>query len=151
MPRWARRALAGGIALVAALVVVAVVARLQRLPTGPVDIAWDHEACAHCHMLIGDPAFAAQIQTRDGHVFDFDDPGCLIAFEAERRPDEHAAYFHELRGTRWLPRDRVAFVAVDHSPMGYDLGAVEVGTTASTPYDVARARVLAQERHDAGP
>lgn len=149
MARWLPRVLAGGAAVLAALLVVAVVARLQRLPAGPVDIAWDHEVCAHCHMLIGDPAFAAQIQTRDRRVYDFDDPGCLLAFEAQQRPDEHAAYFHEVHGTRWLPRDRVAFAPVSRSPMGYDLGAVEAGTPGSISYEAARQRVLAAER-DAG-
>lgn len=153
MADWRKRALVLGIAAVVGVAVVAGVVRLQRLPTGPVDIAWDREACAHCHMLIGDPAFAAQIQTRDGRVFDFDDPGCLLAFEEEQHPDEHAVYFHVMQGDAWLPRERAAFVPVDHSPMGYDLGVVEASAQkGSLTYDQARARVRGPERaHDDAP
>jgi copper chaperone NosL len=125
-----------------ALLVAGVIARLQRLPTEPVPIAWDREACAHCHMLIGNPAFAGQIQTTDGRVLDFDDPGCLMAYEVEQHPDEHAVWLHEVYGERWLPIGRVAFVPVPSSPMGYDLGAVEVGTPGAISLDEARARAL---------
>jgi hypothetical protein len=118
-----------------------VVARAQRLPEGPVEIVWDREACAHCKMHIGDPAFAAQLQTRDGRVLDFDDPGCLLRYEAEEHPEEHAVYFHELRGKRWLRRDQVGFVEVTPTPMGYGLGAVELGTPGAISPDEARARI----------
>jgi copper chaperone NosL len=140
-------------ALVVAGVIVAVVtliARFQRLPSGPVAIAWDHELCAHCRMLVSEPAFAAQIQTRDGRVLAFDDPGCLIAFEEAQHPNEHAAYFHEHHGDRWLPRDRTAFVPVPHSPMGYGLGAVELGTPGALSFEDARARVLSRTGAGAG-
>ena len=45
----------------------------------PAPIAFDREPCAHCRMLISDPAFAAQLENADGEVASFDDPGCLLA------------------------------------------------------------------------
>ena len=48
---------------------------LERPPAGPVEPAWDSDHCAHCHMAVSDPHFAAQIQTADGRVLFFDDPG----------------------------------------------------------------------------
>src|SRR5690242_12190335 len=71
--------------------------RAQRLPEGPQPIAWDREACAHCHMHIGEPRFAAQLQTEDGRVLNFDDPGCLLAYDAAEHPRSRAVYFHHLR------------------------------------------------------
>lgn len=153
--------MADGVALRKALVAIAIlgafalvvgyaVVRLQRLPTGPVDVAWDREACAHCRMSVGDPSFAAQLQTTDGRVLNFDDPGCLLAYEAEHHPKEHAVWFHEVHGSRWLPAARVAFTQVPSSPMGYRLGAVEVGTPGSISLDEARARVLSPRRPEVG-
>lgn len=118
----------------------------ERLPEGPVEVLWDREACAHCRMHVGEPGFAAQLQLKDGRVLNFDDPGCLLRYEAEHHPDAHAVWFHHLRANRWLPRERTAFIPVDPTPMGYGLGAVEQGTVgAMTPTEA-----LAGLRSDKG-
>ncbi|MCP3142062.1 hypothetical protein [Pyxidicoccus xibeiensis] len=130
--------------LVGVLVMVgglgAALAWTERLPDGPVEVLWDREACAHCRMHVGEPSFAAQLQLADGRVLHFDDPGCLLRYEAERPLDVHAAWFHHSREARWLPRERTGFVPASPTPMGYGLGAVEVGTPGVMPL----AEVLAK-------
>ncbi len=49
-------------------------------------------------MAISDPAFAARLQTDDGRVLDFDDPGCQFRYQAEERLKVKALYFHAFRG-----------------------------------------------------
>jgi copper chaperone NosL len=110
---------------------------------GPVPIVWDAEACAHCRMLISEPAFAAQLVAEDGSVESFDDPGCLLALLSERRP--RAVWFHHLREERWIPGERVAFVPVPRTPMGYGLGAVDAGSEGALGLEAARARIAARE------
>jgi hypothetical protein len=127
----------GALAIVAAVAIA--VARAQALPRGVIDIVWDQEACAHCRMHIGDPAFAAQVQTVDGRVLDFDDPGCMFRYLAEAKPDVHAIWVHEHVGARWLPCERAAFVHVARSPMGFGLGAVDSVTPGAIGWnDAAR-------------
>lgn len=132
--------------VVAGLVALAALAyglwRAQRLPEGPQPIAWDRETCAQCGMHISDPFFAAQLQTTDHEVFDFDDPGDLFLFLADRRPPVHAIWLHHCREERWLAKDRVAFVPVAATPMGHGLGVVDAGTPGALPWDEAQARVL---------
>jgi len=107
------------------LLLVAALAACGGPPEGPEPVAWDREACARCRMLIGDPRFAAQLQTRDGRVLNFDDPGCLLRFRAERDPEVQALWFHHHREDRWIRGDRVAFVDPGGpTPMGYGLAAV---------------------------
>lgn len=137
--------------LIAALVALACVGALavalrftQRLPDGPVPVAWDWESCAHCHMHVGEPGFAAQLHTRDGAIHHFDDPGCLLRFLDENAPDVHALWFHHLREDRWIAGDRVAFVETSPTPMGFGLGAVDAGTPGSINLAAARARVRAE-------
>ncbi len=48
----------GGVAIVV-LGFVGLLLGGQRRVEGPVPIVWDKEACAHCHMHIGEPPFAA--------------------------------------------------------------------------------------------
>ncbi len=97
-------------------------------PDGVQPIAWNAEACAHCHMLIGDPRYAAQIITDAGEVLSFDDPGCAARFIAEYHPKIHRAWFHAGRGDEWIPIDQVAFVRSGPSPMGSGVVAVRRGS-----------------------
>ncbi len=116
---------------------------LQRLPSSPVDIVWDKEACAHCHMHVGEPRFAAQLQTQEGDILNFDDPGCLLRFQAEQNRTVHAIYFHHHSEDRWLPHRTTVFVPVEPTPMGYNLGAAELGVVGALSYVEATRRVVA--------
>ncbi len=111
------------------------------LPAGPVDIAWDDEVCAECRMHIGEPRFAAQLQTRDGEVHDFDDVGCMIRFRDGNRPDVHAVWLRDSRADGWLRYEEAAFVESAQTPMGYGLAAVPRGTPGSISIERAEARV----------
>ena len=46
------------------------------------------DACDHCRMTIADPKFAAQLVTRTGKIYRFDDPACLASFVASKRVEE---------------------------------------------------------------
>lgn len=135
--------LVGVVALIAAAVFVTVnVIAAGSPPDGPADVLWDREVCAHCRMHIGEPAFAAQVQTADGRVLNFDDPGCAFAHLEDARGEVRAIYFRHHREDRWLSADRTAFVAVAQSPMGFGYGATDPGTAGSIPLAQARARML---------
>ena len=111
---------------------------------GPQPIVYDREPCAHCRMLISEPRFAAQLQTQDGEVQNFDDPGCLLAALETRSPSVRALWFHHVREDRWLDAAHVAFEETQRTPMGYDLGSVAAGTPDALSLDEARARVAAR-------
>ena len=134
----------GIVCLALALVAVAACRRAE----GPEPIAFDRASCAHCRMLISDPAFAAQLQTEDGEVFDFDDPGCLMRFREEHASRVRAVWFHHLREDRWLREAVAGFVPIQPTPMGYGFGAVDASEPgALTPAQAAeqvRVRAAAQ-------
>lgn len=108
---------------------------------GPQPIVYDREACSHCRMLISEARFAAQLETREGEVQSFDDPGCLLAALSDLEPEVRALWFHHLREDRWLAGAQVAFEETDGTPMGYGLGAVAAGTPGALSLEEARARV----------
>jgi hypothetical protein len=124
----------------AGALVFTLVWRAQRPADAPEPIAWDDEPCAHCHMLIGERGFAAQLATEEGRVLDFDDPGCLLRYLAEAHPHVHAVYFHHASEDRWLTGDVVAFRRVATSPMGWGLAAVD----RKEPHDLERAAAAAE-------
>lgn len=135
------------VAALAALGIVLAAVLLVLAPSGtpgkgPVPIAYDHEACAACRMSIGEPRFAAQIQTTDGRVLDFDDPGCLMTYEKHEHPKEAAVWFHDSKGTDWIRARDVGFVEGGPTPMGYNLVAVNRRRTpGAITLAEARARV----------
>lgn len=122
--------------------VTSVVALAACRPSdGPVPIAYDEAACAHCRMLISEPAFSAQIQTDDGEVLDFDDPGCLLRYRAERKPAEESSWFHHVRENRFVRGNAVGFVRVPHTPMGFGFGAVDADEPGAIPIGEVSAEI----------
>lgn len=147
--RW-RAVLWLGLAALAALAIARAVIESQRPPEGPAPVAWSRVTCARCRMLVSEPRFAAQLQSADGSVLFFDDPGDLLLYQAEQRPEVHAIYFHHHAAERWIPRDRVRFVPVEPTPMGHGLGATDADEPGSLSYAEARAALLAREAARAG-
>jgi len=98
---------------------------LERPPAGPLEPVWDKESCAHCGMAVSDPRYAAEIQTRDGRVLFFDDPGCLLQYEKDHHPEEQAVYFHHSREPRWMPAQATGFLKGASTPMNWGLAAVD--------------------------
>lgn len=138
------------IVAIAFAALVATALRRLKTPEGPEEPAWDRTVCAFCGMLVSAPSFAAEIRLPDGAVLFFDDPGCLLEHQAKHRLGEHAAWFHHLREARWIAEERVAFVPVAESPMGYGLGAVDAGEPGAIGRDEASARVRARPRERSG-
>ncbi len=112
----------------------------QSPPDGPIDPTWSRTPCARCGMLVGEPAFAAQLHTTSGDVRFFDDAGCLLLYAAEHSGDEAAVWFHHRREARWIPAARAGFESTEGTPMNYGLAAVD----AAEPGAISRAEALGQ-------
>ena len=121
---------------------VLVVRGSQQLHGEVQPIVWHRQACAHCQMLIGEPAHAAQLITAEGEVLAFDDPGCALRYLEERRPTLHRMWFHHGAEDRWLTSEDVAFTTGGTTPMGFGLVAIERGTPGAI--DLAAASVRAR-------
>ena len=138
-----RLAMAG--AVLAAIVGAAVLLNESAAgASGPQPIAWDKEACTECHMHISAARYAAQLITDTGEARSFDDPGCMLSYLAREKTAVQTLYFHHEKADRWLSAPQVAFVTLPGSPMGYDLGAVDVGTAGALTLADAKARVAAR-------
>ena len=121
-----------------ALVALVCLAACRAIPDEPTAIAYDREACTHCHMLIGDPRHAVQLVTDGGDVLDFDDAGCALAYLAEVRPAVHRLWFRDAR-ERWIAAADVGFVTGAATPMGSGLAAVDKAAPHALTLDQATA------------
>lgn len=109
------------------------------------DPVWGKQPCAHCAMLVGDRASAAEaIDGRGERVF-FDDVGCMIAWEGERAPLSRA-WVRGPSATGWVSVDRASFAGGARTPMDFGFVAQENGALR---YADVKRRVnerLAQQR-----
>jgi copper chaperone NosL len=108
----------------------------------PGDLAFDHVACDHCGMMIGDPRFAAQLTTVVGERRVFDDPVCAFRHVAERGERVGWLWFHDSTGEDWLEAREVAFVDAKGAPMDGGLAAVPLGTPGALSFSAASNRAL---------
>lgn len=140
-----RSLVALAVAALVGTVALVVLRGAQRVPDDPQPIVWDRETCAHCRMLIGAPSSAAQLIAGDGTVSSFDDPGCLMTFLEERRPNVHRIWLHHHSEDRWLAPADAGFVRGD-TPMGFNLVAVDGRTPGAVAWDEARTRPRTEPR-----
>lgn len=115
----------------------------QALPDEVSPIAWHQQPCAHCQMLISEPAHAAQLVTADGEVRAFDDPGCALSHVRQRAVQVHRLWFHHATADRWLRAEDTSFLVGGATPMASGLLAVERGTPGALDLEEATARALA--------
>lgn len=108
----------------------------------PIDVAFDHTACAHCSMLVSDPRFAAQLATVDGERPVFDDPACLFRYVADHHPSIAGVWFHDSAGDGWLSWREVGFVPDRGAPMNGGWAAVSASTPQSVTFGAASSAVL---------
>ena len=96
----------------------------------PHPVVYGTDQCAHCHMTVADPRYAAELVTRTGKVIVFDDIGCLVAYLATgavQQGSVHSTWAHDyVAPGEWVPTRDLAFVRSDsfHTPMGSGLAAL---------------------------
>lgn len=108
---------------------------------GPVDPVWGKQPCAHCHMLLSDPAHAAQRLAALGQPLYFDDIGCLVEAMLDRPSAAGTAWVRDGTGA-WHEAQRARYGGGHRTPMGYGFALQQAG-----PLDFAQVqRELAAKR-----
>ena len=78
---------------------------------GPPQIEVDRTPCAHCGMLISEPAFAAAYRRDGSDARIFDDIQCLLnAVRGEANPERLRFWFHDAATAVWIDRAEAVFV-----------------------------------------
>jgi hypothetical protein len=122
---------------------------------GPVEVAWDRDACAHCYMTIGDRRAAAQLRREPGgEVQLFDDLGCALLYLGDGAFTE--LWVRDASGSRWVDARQARFTNGATTPMDYGfvtMAAEGEGTATGLTLDRVRAAVreIEDERRSARP
>lgn len=117
-------------------------------PPAPVPIVWGDDVCDHCHMTITDPRFAAELLSRTGKAWRFDDIGCLAEFSLGDRLAEdqvHSRWVMDYLDPReFLSVDEAVFLHSDslRTPMNHGLLALRPGPAADSLRQALGGRLL---------
>ena len=120
------------------------------LPEGAVPVVWDGEVCGHCKMHVGDPRFAAQLQTTAGDVLNFDDPGCLFDYLQSHEVSVHALYFRNYDEDGWLTESEAGFPPGRGFSHGVWHPRRPEGHAGSPDVDWAKGQVINRPDHPHG-
>jgi copper chaperone NosL len=127
-----------------ALMLSACGAQQSSEPRAP-DIAYNHDTCDSCGMLISEARFAAATVMNDGQTRKFDDIGEMISYHMEHPQLQVKAYFvHDYNSQNWI-RGETAFYVINRdirSPMGKGYAAFFERNDADALAIRLNARVL---------
>jgi copper chaperone NosL len=90
----------------------------------PPEIAYGHDLCDMCGMLIDQPRFAAALLFEDGQAAKFDDVGDMFAYALQHSERPVRAWFaHDYHGETWLRAENAHFVTgvPIQTPMGHGI------------------------------
>ena len=91
--------------------VLALVASCGARADGPPDIVVDRTPCAHCRMLVSEPAFAAAYRRDGTEARIFDDIRCLLnEIKDEANPRALRFWFHDAASGAWTSSEEAVFV-----------------------------------------
>lgn len=90
---------------------------------GPQPIAYGHDACSSCRMIITRPGFGGETRAPDGRIAMYDDLGCLLAAARDGKTGEGWIEDHEgggfvpMRASHWVKGSAI------ETPMGHGIVA----------------------------
>jgi copper chaperone NosL len=120
--------------ILAAVMALLVNAGCKGQNEGPPAIEVDRSRCAHCGMLVSEPAYAAAYQVPGAEGRIFDDIRCLLdAVKREQDPGIRF-WFHDAASAVWIDGDDAVFVTSSalRTPMGGGLIAFREAAAAQS-------------------
>lgn len=114
---------------------------------GPEPINYNKDACAYCKMSISEPPFAAQISTKKGRTYSFDDVKCMLNYlKTEDKSSIRAYYIADAENNNILFDITTAhFVKSEeiNSPMGGHSLAYQTKEQAEASAEKYQTHILA--------
>jgi copper chaperone NosL len=102
------------------LACVLLISGCHKAANSPEDIS-ANDTCYFCKSAITEPTFAAELITKDGSLYKFDDMACLIAStKVMGKENIKSFYVMDDSSKTWLPADQARYVHSDklHTPKG---------------------------------
>jgi len=108
----------------------------------PIEIKAKEYQCSECNMDIEDLNYTAELITKDGVTYFFDDIGCVVLWLKDHSPKDSKIVTKTLDTNRWIDIKRAYYSRTVPSPMGYGMGAYEHNGSGLILYEEMRLLML---------
>ena len=98
--------------------------------------------CSECGMDVEVLDYAAELITKGGDTYFFDDIGCVVLWLKNHSPDIHIILTQTLDTHRWIDATKAWYSRIAPSPMGYGFAAVEKQKEGLVSYDEMKLLML---------
>lgn len=92
----------------------------------PPEIRLGRDECAECGMIISEDRYSCALVLDSGEAALFDDAGCMLDYEKDKKPRVAARYVRDETSRGWLSADVAVFAFTDGkaaTPMGSGIAA----------------------------
>jgi hypothetical protein len=107
-----------------------------------IDIHKKEYQCSECNMDIEDMRYEAQIITKNGNTYFFDDIGCIILWLKNHDVQIVKIVTKTIDTNKWLNVNEAWYSKIAQSPMGYGFGAYELKEENFVNYEEMKILML---------
>jgi len=105
--------------------------------------------CSECNMDIEDMKYEAQITTKNGNTYFFDDIGCIVLWLKTHNPTIVKMITKTIDSNKWIDVKKAWYSRIAKSPMGYGFGAYESKRDGFVNYEeMKRLMLQGKNLHD---
>jgi hypothetical protein len=108
----------------------------------PIAIKAKEYQCSECNMDIADLNYTAELITKDGITYFFDDIGCVVLWLKDHSLKDSKIVTKTLDTNRWVDIKKAYYSRTAPSPMGYGMGAYEHNSSSRISYEEMRLLML---------
>ena len=98
--------------------------------------------CSECSMDVETLEYAAQIISKNGNTYFFDDIGCVVLWLENHSPDTPVILTQTLDTHLWIDAKKAWYSRIAPSPMGYGFAAVEEKEEGLIAYEEMKLLML---------
>jgi len=98
--------------------------------------------CSECSMDVEDLDYAAQLITKEGDTYFYDDIGCVVLWLENHSPDTQIILTQTLDTHQWVDATKAWYSRIAPSPMGYGFAAVEKQKEGLVSYEDMKLLML---------
>jgi len=102
--------------------------------------------CSECNMDVEELDYAAQLITKEGDTYFYDDIGCVVLWLENHSPDMQIILTQTLDTHQWIDATKAWYSRIAPSPMGYGFAAVEKHKEGLVSYEEMKLLML-QGKH----